>query len=764
MSVIFIIGSSRSGTTMLNRILNQHSKIKGLNELHYFNDIVKPYELKSIIHFDRAVKIVAKSLNRIDNDFWTKKNDSIYFEQAKLILSDKPLKFNAYNIFGYIVEYCKKKFDCVYVSEQTPKNIFYIAELYENFPGAVFVHLIRDPRASLLSQKNRWKKRFNGHPDIPFLNVIRLFINYHPYTFLKLWKKGFEIGETFNSIRNYKMLKFEDILNNPKKTLTKLLCEINLVVEDEQFLIPRIGSSNINNNKPSLGIDININDHWITKLNINEISFIESQVEEEMIKLNYNKLSSSRPSKFYNFFLIIHFIFHFIGTILINPKIVFRTFNKIFSILFLLSFMAVNSQDLNKDFQEYINVKEISYSQENIKVNNIKLNDTSLKYFKNSNLKIDLGIWNNQKSLEESINLNINKLTDGSQKNGFYKILICEKSIEIQFEGINGLIYSIDTLKKILDYTNGQLIFKEIIDYPNIKERFVHLILPKSKNQTIKKLIELSRFNKFNGIILQIKDRVNLLDYNQGNWTTEDILYLKTISHKNGLKFILELKFLTHQEKSIFNDSLKINKHTYDPKNVFLQKEVVKVFNIIEEKIQPDGIHIGHDELHGYRNLNQRNFVRNKLTHKDFFDDIIFLNNIIKNSNLKIYMWSDMLLNHIKFPHSISNGDEDFELNIFNIPKSIILCDWQYWKENDFPSTKFLKENGFIVYGATWCKKNNIIDFADFVKNEIDFEHSGIISTTWSGALLNKSDVLFSKGCELSSPSEIINFSGKVFW
>ena len=156
--------------------------------------------------------------------------------------------------------------------------------------------------------------------------------------------------------------------------------------------------------------------------------------------------------------------------------------------------------------------------------------------------------------------------------------------------------------------------------------------------------------------------------------------------------------------------------------------------------------------------------MRNKLTHKDFFDDIIFLNNIIKNSNLKIYMWSDMLLNHIKFPHSISNGDEDFELNIFNIPKSIILCDWQYWKENDFPSTKFLKENGFIVYGATWCKKNNIIDFADFVKNEIDFEHSGIISTTWSGALLNKSDVLFSKGCELSSPSEIINFSGKVFW
>jgi hypothetical protein len=749
---------------MFNRVLNQHSKIKGLNELHYFNDILKPNELKSTIHFDRAVKIVAKSLNRIDNDFWTKTNDSIYFKQAKLILSKKPIKFNAYNIFDYIIEYCKKKFNCVYVSEQTPKNIFYLADLYENFPDAVFLHLIRDPRASLLSQKNRWKKKFNGHPDIPFSNVIRLLINYHPYTFLKLWKKGFEIGENFKSFKNYKMLKFEDILNHPKKILTKLLYDINLDVEDKQFQIPRIGSSNLNNNKPSVGIDKKINDHWITKLGINEISFIESQVEEEMIKLNYNKLSSSKPSKFYNVFLLIHFIFHFIGTVLINPKIVFRTFKKIFTILFLLSFMAINSQDLVKDFQKDINVKKISYSQESLKVNNIKLNETSLKYFKNSNLKIDLGIWNNQKSNEESINLNIIKLSDGSQKNGFYKIIIFEKNIEIHFEGINGLIYSIDTLKKILDNTNGQLTFKEIIDYPNIKERFVHLILPKSKNQTIEKLIKLSRANKFNGIILQIKDRVNFLDYSQGNWTPEDLLYLKTLSHKNGLKFILEFKFLTHQDKSIFNDSLKINKHTYNPKNFFLKKEIVKLFNDIEEKIQPDGIHIGHDELHGYRNRVQRNLVRNKLTPKDFFNSIIFLNNIKKNSNLKIFMWSDMLLNYIKFPQSTAHGNEDFESSIFKIPKSIILCDWQYWIENDFPSSKFLKQNGFIVYGATWCKKNNIIDFANFIKNKIDFEDSGIISTTWPGALLNKSDVLFAKGCELSSSTEIINFSGKVFW
>ena len=39
MKQVFIIGSSRSGSTLLNDVSNKHSKIIGMNELHYFDQI-----------------------------------------------------------------------------------------------------------------------------------------------------------------------------------------------------------------------------------------------------------------------------------------------------------------------------------------------------------------------------------------------------------------------------------------------------------------------------------------------------------------------------------------------------------------------------------------------------------------------------------------------------------------------------------------------------------------------------------------------------
>ena len=37
--LVFIVGASRSGTTMLNRILGNHRAVAGLNELHYFGEL-----------------------------------------------------------------------------------------------------------------------------------------------------------------------------------------------------------------------------------------------------------------------------------------------------------------------------------------------------------------------------------------------------------------------------------------------------------------------------------------------------------------------------------------------------------------------------------------------------------------------------------------------------------------------------------------------------------------------------------------------------
>ena len=43
--------------------------------------------------------------------------------------------------------------------EQTPRYIFYARALLEIYPTAQIVHMVRDPRAVMASQKMRWQRR-----------------------------------------------------------------------------------------------------------------------------------------------------------------------------------------------------------------------------------------------------------------------------------------------------------------------------------------------------------------------------------------------------------------------------------------------------------------------------------------------------------------------------------------------------------------------------------------------------------------------------
>ena len=54
--------------------------------------------------------------------------------------------------------------------------------------------MVRDPRDVLLSQKNKWKRKFLGANDIPFFELLRARFNYHPYTISKMWKTAVNRG------------------------------------------------------------------------------------------------------------------------------------------------------------------------------------------------------------------------------------------------------------------------------------------------------------------------------------------------------------------------------------------------------------------------------------------------------------------------------------------------------------------------------------------------------------------------------------------
>ena len=174
---IFIVGSSRSGTTMMGRILGNHTNIFTFKELHFFGDIWVNNNDKKL-NRDEQVQLLSRLFCIQDRGIFNQNNFTEFKTKSEKILAQdisSPLK-----IYELFLTTISKKNSSSISCEQTPKNLYYLEEILDFFPEAKVINLVRDQRDVLLSQKNKWKRRFLGAKSIPLIEAIRSFVNYHP--------------------------------------------------------------------------------------------------------------------------------------------------------------------------------------------------------------------------------------------------------------------------------------------------------------------------------------------------------------------------------------------------------------------------------------------------------------------------------------------------------------------------------------------------------------------------------------------------------
>lgn len=189
--VIFVLGTPRSGTTLLQKILESHSKLFSIQaETAIFS--FKNFWSKNRKHFDfdelTKNKLLSESKDNID-----------FFENSVSILMDR----NPGKIF----------------IEKTPQHIRYLSFLIKHFPNAKFVHIVRDGRDCYCSAIK--------HPWIPQSRSIELFSKYYS----SCVKRGIKsIGHP-----NVHTLKYEDLVQDPLAIVKDLMTFLSLEVEEEQL-------------------------------------------------------------------------------------------------------------------------------------------------------------------------------------------------------------------------------------------------------------------------------------------------------------------------------------------------------------------------------------------------------------------------------------------------------------------------------------------------------------------------------------------------
>ena len=282
---IFVVGNSRSGTTMMGRILNNHQDIFTFKELHFFGQLWSEKDKEQKINKIESIKLFSKLLCIQKFGIFQQDNPSQFDEVSKSVLEqDIYTRIKIFNLFlKYSVGQNNSSISC----NQTPRDVFYINEILENFPEAKIINMIRDPRDILLSQKNKWKRRYLGASSIPFREAVRSYFNYHPITISKIWNTSVSAALSKNS-NNIISIQFENLVENSENEIKKLCLFLGILFSEDLLQVPNIGSSNNADKSNILGLDNQNTSKWKKGgLTNAEIYICQKMCENNMRDLNY---------------------------------------------------------------------------------------------------------------------------------------------------------------------------------------------------------------------------------------------------------------------------------------------------------------------------------------------------------------------------------------------------------------------------------------------------------------------------------------------
>ncbi|MCF7808351.1 MAG: sulfotransferase [Candidatus Marinimicrobia bacterium] len=149
----FIIGSGRSGNTLLRRMLHNHSNLYIPPETYVIGSVIKKFVKHPWYSWGRKVQMVYETIESYP-EFHTF-NLSGLSELTEKVSNCTSSKRSMAYILNAFYEFYREKNEIAAQrwGDKTPINTDYLFEIEKTFPDARFIHLIRDPYDTIYSYK-----------------------------------------------------------------------------------------------------------------------------------------------------------------------------------------------------------------------------------------------------------------------------------------------------------------------------------------------------------------------------------------------------------------------------------------------------------------------------------------------------------------------------------------------------------------------------------------------------------------------------------
>lgn len=279
--IIFVTGVGRSGTSLLQSILNAHSRLRALPETKFF----KKYVLPEFVGGQPSTKS-----NRIIQEL---RGDTGFALTGvigeELLRTPQVMEAGTYlKVYeGLLTGYLESKDEVQFVVDKDPLFVNFPEIMEQLFPGARLIQIIRDPRDVILSRKKSgWGK------NEPFLK--------HLYATRFGLANSFHLGKTYFKDTFY-ALKYEDLLLQPAATV-KALCDfLELPFESEMLAYYKSSDALFDENRETWKKNIKqpiIKDNsnkWKKELSRREICLIEHFLQQDFEQLGYERSQPVTP-------------------------------------------------------------------------------------------------------------------------------------------------------------------------------------------------------------------------------------------------------------------------------------------------------------------------------------------------------------------------------------------------------------------------------------------------------------------------------------
>jgi hypothetical protein len=248
---IFIVGVSRSGTSLMRRTLNKSDQIAISTENHFlghlvpsegirykfrrFGDLSEDNNVRKLVDYIYSGGLGNSSKLRGISFHWRwiiTKVDKEDFLQ-RILDSDRTERA----LFIVMMQVYASRRAKPIMGEKTPAHVRYVPTLLEWFPEGKIIHMLRDPRAIFVSELKRRKQYPLTTPYRQLRHFDFLFKSYIVLQTTLAWLESVYRYSRYKEHypNHYFLMRFEDLVRDPEKHIRRVCDFLGVEFHDKML-------------------------------------------------------------------------------------------------------------------------------------------------------------------------------------------------------------------------------------------------------------------------------------------------------------------------------------------------------------------------------------------------------------------------------------------------------------------------------------------------------------------------------------------------